>query len=62
MGTPGICSTIVNGGPKQVNNKPNAARSTPENFPLIYIYNVALGFGTPKNKQTKKTRKPKNPH
>lgn len=51
IGIPEICSTFVKGGPKQVNNKPNAARSTLENLLLTEIQHWDLALLKIKNKQ-----------
>lgn len=51
IGIPEICITFVKGGPKQVNNKPNAARSTIENLPLIEMQHWDLALPKMKSKQ-----------
>lgn len=50
MGIPEICITSVKGGPKQ-GNKPNAARSTLENLPLIEMQHGDLALPKMKTKQ-----------
>lgn len=51
IGIPEICITFVKGGPKQVNNKPNAARSAIENLPLIEMQHWDLALPKMKSKQ-----------